>query len=136
MSDKTKGKECIITTYFLKTTVQCALVNTKGQYICEHHLKAIGNKSENMIYFFGFNSDMSEMIIKREVYNYCDKNPQHLLLHILSLKMISSLIKLPFYLLSSKMSRNEHLQRKLNPLDLTWSVVRLYKWGISLKSLV
>lgn len=39
MSDKTKGKGYIITTYFLKTTVQRALVNTKGQYIQEHHLK-------------------------------------------------------------------------------------------------
>lgn len=49
-------------------------------------------------------------------------------------KMISSLIKLPFCILLSKMIRNEHLQRKLNPLDLAWSVVRLHKWGISLQS--
>lgn len=39
MSDKTGGKGSIITTYFLKTIVQCAFANTKGQYSHGHHLK-------------------------------------------------------------------------------------------------
>lgn len=39
MSDKTGGKGSIITTYFLKTIIQCALAKTKGQYRHGHHLK-------------------------------------------------------------------------------------------------
>lgn len=39
MSDKTERKGSIITTYFLKTTVQCALVNSKGQYNRGRNLK-------------------------------------------------------------------------------------------------
>lgn len=39
MSDETEGKGSIITPYFLKTRVQCALVNTEGQNNRRHHLK-------------------------------------------------------------------------------------------------
>lgn len=39
MSDETEGKGSIITPYFPKTRVQCALVNTKGQNNRRHHLK-------------------------------------------------------------------------------------------------
>lgn len=39
MSDKTEGKGFIITPNFLETRVHCALVNTKGQHKCGHHLK-------------------------------------------------------------------------------------------------
>lgn len=66
MSYKTKGKGYIITTHFMKKTVQCTLVNTKGQYLCRHHLKAIGNKSENMIYFLVLHRRV-RMIIKGSV---------------------------------------------------------------------
>lgn len=66
MSDKTKGEGYIITTYFLKTTVQCALVNTKGQYILEHHLKGYWKqiRKHDFVWFYG---DISEMMIKGSV---------------------------------------------------------------------
>lgn len=51
MSDKTGGKGPIITTYFLKTIVQRALANTKGQYSHGHHLKGY-RKQIRKHYFF------------------------------------------------------------------------------------
>lgn len=53
MSYMTTGKGYILTTHFMKKTVQCTLVNTKGQYFCGHHLKAIGNIRKHDL-FFGF----------------------------------------------------------------------------------
>lgn len=135
VSGKTAGERSIIAPSFLKTRVQCMLVSTKGQYNAGRHLKGYWKQIGKHDSFLGC-TPICQGMMGWEMCNYCDKNPLHSLLHILPLKMISSLIKLPFYLLSSKVSRNEHLQRKLSPLDLAWSVVRLHKWGISLQSLV
>lgn len=51
MSDKTGGKGSIITTYFLKTIIQCALANTKGQYRHGHHLKGYRKQIRKHISF-------------------------------------------------------------------------------------
>lgn len=98
MSYKTEGKGSIITNYFLKTTDQHALVNTKGQYSHGHHLKGYRKQIRKHDFFLVLHRYVRDdgkgkcIIIVTKIHS-------HLLLHILPLKMISSLIILPFYLL-------------------------------------